>query len=360
MFENVKALVSSKFKPYFNKWQSELINYGYSNFYEVLNAKDFGIPQSRERVFMVSIREGNTYFEFPKPFELTRRLKHILENKVEEKYYLSQKQVSMIANYSERKKAEGCGFKTNFQTDTGVSGTITTSAGNRVDSDFADAALATINAAKRRPMSAPAIRQVGNLIENSAYKNPQRGRIYSIEGISPYLSCRAAGLFDITQTLITPKWQDDKFIIGEYWIRKLTPREHFRLMDVSEEDIDKLISAEISNTQLYKLAGNSIVVACLYHIFRKMFADTEALNNKPKQNTLPLQTAFDIRKKNTTFTPARQPCVEGVTGATLLLPLAFCYFVLLNRRFCVYLQCCSFIVSLSLMPRVEGDVFRKS
>lgn len=71
--------------------------------------------------------------------------------------------------------------------------------------------------------------------------------------------------------------------VTNYRIRKLTPRECFRLMDVSETDIDKLLNAGISNSQLYKLAGNSIVVSCLYHIFRKMFIEKE---NEHQQLTL--------------------------------------------------------------------------
>lgn len=72
-------------------------------------------------------------------------------------------------------------------------------------------------------------------------------------------------------------------VVTNYRIRKLTPRECFRLMDVSETDIDKLLNAGISNSQLYKLAGNSIVVSCLYHIFRKMFIEKE---NENQQLTL--------------------------------------------------------------------------
>ena len=72
-------------------------------------------------------------------------------------------------------------------------------------------------------------------------------------------------------------------VVTNYRIRKLTPRECFRLMDVSEPDIDKLLNAGISNSQLYKLAGNSIVVSCLYHIFRKMFIEKE---NENQQLTL--------------------------------------------------------------------------
>ena len=72
-------------------------------------------------------------------------------------------------------------------------------------------------------------------------------------------------------------------VVTNYRIRKLTPRECFRLMDVSEPDIDNLLNAGISNSQLYKLAGNSIVVSCLYHIFRKMFIEKE---NENQQLTL--------------------------------------------------------------------------
>ena len=72
-------------------------------------------------------------------------------------------------------------------------------------------------------------------------------------------------------------------VVHNYRIRKLTPRECFRLMDVSEPDIDKLLNAGISNSRLYKLAGNSIVVSCLYHIFRKMFIE---LQNENQQLTL--------------------------------------------------------------------------
>lgn len=88
LMENVKALVSDKFMPDFKKWAKYLENLGYSNHYQVLNAKDYGVPQNRERVFMVSIL-GEAIYYFPKPFKLDRRLKHVLETDVDESYYLS-------------------------------------------------------------------------------------------------------------------------------------------------------------------------------------------------------------------------------------------------------------------------------
>lgn len=94
--ENVRAMVSSKFVGMFNLWQKELERLGYANFAQVLNAKDYGVPQNRERIFLVSIRIDGVlepHFYFPKPFKLERKLKDVLEDKVDEKYYLSDELV---------------------------------------------------------------------------------------------------------------------------------------------------------------------------------------------------------------------------------------------------------------------------
>lgn len=92
MFENVKALTSDKFKYLFEKWCKELESYGYANFHQVLNAKDYGVPQSRERIFMISILrtddEPDPYYEFPKPVKLEKCVEDILEDDVPEKYYM--------------------------------------------------------------------------------------------------------------------------------------------------------------------------------------------------------------------------------------------------------------------------------
>lgn len=93
LMENVKALVSDKFRPLFLKWCDELTSYGYTNFMQVLNAKDYGIPQNRERIFVVSIL-GEAWYTFPYPRTLKLRLKDMLEDKVDEKYYLDQDKVN--------------------------------------------------------------------------------------------------------------------------------------------------------------------------------------------------------------------------------------------------------------------------
>ena len=94
LFENVKALVSDKFLYLFEKWCKELESYGYANYYQVLNSKDYGVPQSRERIFMVSILktddEPDPYYEFPRPVPLTKCVEDILEEKKKKKYYMKQ------------------------------------------------------------------------------------------------------------------------------------------------------------------------------------------------------------------------------------------------------------------------------
>jgi len=105
VMENVKALTSEKFRPLFLKWCNELTSYGYTNFQQVLNAKDYGIPQNRERIFVVSIL-GDAWFNFPHPVELKLRLKDMLEERVDEKYYLPQDKVNQfIEGLDDEKKA---------------------------------------------------------------------------------------------------------------------------------------------------------------------------------------------------------------------------------------------------------------
>lgn len=110
LMENVKNLVSKKFTPYLKEWLRFLEGQGYSNYTKVLNAKDFGVPQNRERVFMVSIL-GEASFHFPKPFTLEKRLKDVLEKDVDESFYLREKIVKTFIARNEKNKTKGNGFK---------------------------------------------------------------------------------------------------------------------------------------------------------------------------------------------------------------------------------------------------------
>ena len=102
VFENVGGLVSDKFIDLFNRWQARLNGYGYTNFQQLMNAKDYGVPQNRLRIFMVSILDCPRAYYFPKPFKLQRRLKDVLEQNVEERYYLKDDAVKKLtANIDE-------------------------------------------------------------------------------------------------------------------------------------------------------------------------------------------------------------------------------------------------------------------
>lgn len=106
LMENVKALVSDKFIPDFRRWMKWLEDMGYTNFHQVLNSKDFGVPQNRERVFMISILSDDAIYYFPKPFKLDRRLKDVLEKNVDESFYLSDKKIQDIIDHCNRKQSQ--------------------------------------------------------------------------------------------------------------------------------------------------------------------------------------------------------------------------------------------------------------
>lgn len=133
LMENVKALVSNKFKPYLMKWEQFLADMGYANFTQVMNAKGYGVPQNRERVFMVSIRKEDAVYYFPKPFELKSRLKDVLETNVDEKYYLSDKMLEYFHRVNED-NSHGHKFTPKHGDD--LAFTLRTGGGSRVDENF--------------------------------------------------------------------------------------------------------------------------------------------------------------------------------------------------------------------------------
>ena len=230
LMENVKNLVGKKHIHNFTAWLRTLESMGYKNWWKVLNAKDYGVPQNRERVFVVSILGGGQY-QFPEPIPLTRRLKDVLEPQVDEKYYLPDKWIKRLPFQ----------LKKQYSTlDADVAGTETARQYANWNGKF---------------VSQPKVMQEPmNLYPNSG--NPQAGRVYNSNGISPAMdTCQGGNRM--------PK------ITEQYRIRKLTPKECWRLMGVKDEQFDKL--HDISNSQLYKMAGNSIVVDVLMGIFKNMF-----------------------------------------------------------------------------------------
>ena len=209
IWENVKNVLSKKHKHNFDKYLKTLELLGYTNYWKVLSEKDYGVPQNRERVFVVSILGEHKHYEFPKPIKLEKRLKDILEIEIDDKYYLSEK---VQKRFKQTKSDNG---------ENSIIGT-----------------------------TAPEFRTIG-----------QRDLVYSKEGIMG--------------TLVATDYKQPKQILetiqGDTSIRKLTPRECFRLMGLNDKDIDKIQMTKISDTQQYKLAGNSIVVPVLEEIFKNLF-----------------------------------------------------------------------------------------
>ena len=110
IWENVKNLLSKKHRHNFDAYIEAMEKLGYKSKYQVLNAKDYGIPQNRERVFTVSIL-GENNFVFPEPIPLETKLKDILEPVVDEKFYLSDEQVASFKASTAKAQAKGNGFK---------------------------------------------------------------------------------------------------------------------------------------------------------------------------------------------------------------------------------------------------------
>ncbi|MBQ3690159.1 MAG: DNA (cytosine-5-)-methyltransferase [Bacteroidales bacterium] len=274
LMENVAALVSHKFKPLLLRWMHTIEKYGYKNLTKVLNAKNYNIPQNRERVFVVSTLNKEPFF-FPRPKPLKRSIINVLEKTVDERYFLTDAQIESYqsSSYIQNKR-------------------------RLQEKQWCDTLTA-------RDWKDPKCVCVGRLTSDKWGKTHESTRrVYSPDGISPTLNCCEGGnlqpkiLADFGGVSVNPishalefkdKWDTEKspaLRASDYKaphcaklgdrIRKLTPRECFRLMDVSDSDIDKIQAAGISNSQQYKLAGNSICVGVLVDIFRKMFINRES------------------------------------------------------------------------------------
>lgn len=137
LMENVKALAGKKFKADFEAWLKTLESYGYENHWKVLNAKDYGIPQNRERVFVVSILGGGQ-FKFPEPVPLEKKLEDVLEpeEEVAEKYYIPNARITKMIQHCERKQAEGCGFKFEPKSGDSIANSVTTRSGSRETDNY--------------------------------------------------------------------------------------------------------------------------------------------------------------------------------------------------------------------------------
>lgn len=249
LMENVPGVLSEKNKKDFLEWCSFLESLGYTSKYKILNAKDYGIPQNRDRVFMISWL-GEYYYNFPDKKPLSLMLKDFLERSVDEKYYLSEKTIKYFIQHTQESIEKGNGFRFDHTDGNVVAKTITTRAGSRMDDNF---------------IRCEHIAQLEGDFEMA-------NRVYSPEHMAldeqnGYI--RKDGIVGtITTDGSSPKHNNR--IIENTRIRKLTPKECWRLMGFDDESFFKAEKV-VSNSQLYKQAGNSIVVNVLMAIFEKLF-----------------------------------------------------------------------------------------
>lgn len=176
LFENVAALVSSKFIRLFNEWQLLLERMGYTNFTQVLNAKDYGVPQNRERVFMVSIRDCEQPYYFPKPIPLTKCIKNVLEDNVPEEHFLSERMLKGFERHNENHKAKGNGFVFKPKEGNEIASALCTKAGTRPTDNFI--------------RCTPIAMLVGGKLDKI---NDSAKRVYSINGIAPTQTAGSGG-----------------------------------------------------------------------------------------------------------------------------------------------------------------------
>lgn len=286
IWENVKNVLSKKHKPVFDAYVDEMKNMGYNTYYQVLNAKNYGIPQNRERIYAISVREDidnnpnytghidhNKYYDrfdeslFPKPFDNGLRLKDFLEDEVDEKYYLKDEYVERFIKNPKHKEPKRILENTNRLM--------------QVEDIFPnDNNFAIINPLKNKTKYGWHFEQ--NVYDSTGLMRTLKagggsGNIPKIIEKEEMTNERAVNIMRNEQCC-----QDDATFVEAYEkaiealetttnslfrIRKLTPKECYRLMGFSDEDFEKA-KAVNSNSQLYKQAGNSIVVNVLEEIYK--------------------------------------------------------------------------------------------
>lgn len=340
LMENVDALVSKKYIDSFNNWLERLENLGYHSYYQVINAKNAGVPQNRKRIFVFSIlKEIDTgKFTFPVPFDNGIRLKDVLEDTVEERYYLSDEKVaSFLGNLIKTededtvsvKQATKDGYiKCDLPGVADLSYPESTTRRGRVqENGTVSPTLTASQTGICKLEKTNEVLQIGNIAEGkSGWDNPQTGRIYSAEGCSPTLNtCNGGGhepkiLIDCDKshnspqiierancitaredrgisnhksegTAVIEKIGNDNLVMeGEILlpyirIRKLTPKECHRLMGFDDIDVDRCKAVGMSDAQGYKQAGNSIVTNVIAliaeHFYKAQYDESyECLDEK--------------------------------------------------------------------------------
>ena len=238
LMENVPQVHGKKHINDFNKWIAFLESKGYTNFWQDLNAKNYGIPQNRNRCYMVSVL-GEYSYKFPKPIPLELKFGDLLEEEVDEKYYLPPELLERLVTIPTDKHGPSI-----LNRSSECAKTITT----RIHSS-------------------------GNYEQYIVEKmNTNKVKIW--DGFNQRVRVDSSCCGTITTNIGADLKRNGQGVISyidnELWLRKFTPKECWRLMGFADEDVERAAKV-CSNSQLYKQAGNSIVVNVLMAIFKELF-----------------------------------------------------------------------------------------
>ena len=276
LMENVPEVIGTNNSEHFSQWVAKLDSLGYKSKWEILNAKDYGVPQNRARCFMVSWL-GNYYYDFPKKVKLEKRIKDILETNVDEKYYLNDDTIERISKWKSQQQPLD-----HILNDNSCSPCLTARGGGEEHSGMILYGETNDNRFFKQAFETAQENEcsIGDTIDAYNKKVNQ-------SGTSPTITTRPEGFKTailvvdeqnkyvrqdgIVGTLTTdgssPKHNNR--IIENLRIRKLTPKECGRLMGVRDKDIDTM-AVNQSNSSQYHLYGDSIVVDVLMAIFGQM------------------------------------------------------------------------------------------
>lgn len=248
LLENVKNLVSKKFKADFDRWLYFLSSLGYTNYWQILNAKDYGIPQNRERVFCVSIRGEHKPFKFPEKRELKLRLRDMIDAVVDEKYYLKESTIRSIVNSSFNSRRDSI----------------------RKGDDVAYTILA-------RDFKGPQCVQVGEVVGGKWDKmHDISRRVYEPDGISPTVHCQQGGNTElkIAENFVLGGGEEDPVIVAMRGRNPDNPSDRTKgapleqRLEANEQGLcNSLTTVQKDNLVMEKKRGSKEYVARRYKEF---------------------------------------------------------------------------------------------
>lgn len=253
IMENVPQIHSEKDYSNFEKWMLKLEELGYCNFYTDLNAKDFGIPQNRERTFMVSIKGKGINYKFPAPFRRELNLNDMLETEVDEKYFVSKKMVDYLTgvNQKESKYDRGTRFAAQLKmtNEDNIAGCITTNAGQRPTDNF-------IIIRENNSEGYKVAREMRDGINISSRMHHQRGNVQTDLSQTLKTSCEVGVMVYKDETVR---------------IRKLTPTEAGRLMGFQDIDTKHMYECGLTDSNIFHMYGDGLAVSIMLGILGKLY-----------------------------------------------------------------------------------------